>query len=50
MNAHNEQASVVEKVVEEMREFYDAEMAPDDDVLKSWIDRLTARPQVVKDA
>ena len=50
MNAHNEQSSVVEKVAAEMREFYDAEMEPDDDVLKSWIDRLTASAQVVKDA
>lgn len=47
MNAHNEQSSVVEKVAAEMREFYDAEMAPDDDVLKSWIDRLAAQPSPV---
>lgn len=50
MNAHNEQSSVVEKVVEEMREFYDAEMAPDDDVLKSWIDRLAAQPAAAQEA
>lgn len=42
MSTQNEQASVVEKVAEEMREFYDAEMAPDDELLKSWIDRLAA--------
>ena len=38
---HNEQ-SVATEVAGEMREYYDAEVVVDDDVLKRWIDRLAA--------